>query len=353
MRIILIIKIMSIFEFTKKEVEDYLVSISYKKCKIKEMLYFYKNKDLQNYYKEPQSYQQISSIMKIIDKYSNLGTRESNIDIFSRLCQVLCRKLNTRNYFKVVDKLRNRKYKDDRDVFNFIKSLRENNKGRNFYYKGGMECIGPNIVAENLESVMKGIKLPKKITYLDYGFGDGSKTIAVKNKLEIPLDDVYGLEMEEVFDGQENTRERLKFKYELIRKGKNFEFKDNMFNLVTAFVSLHHVTELDFTLRQLNRIIKKDGYLAIEEHDCIDIVDKMLADLEHTWWRMNNAVTGKRKIDFENLDKNNYYSWFEWDIIMKEYGFQKITYVIHETGQKEIIMPTRLYYFIYQKVRDL
>jgi len=38
---------------------------------------------------------------------------------------------------------------------------------------------------------------------------------------------------------------------------------------------------------------------------------------------------------------------------MKEYGFQKITYAIHETGQKEIIMPTRLYYFVYQKVRDV
>ena len=117
---------MSRFEFTKKEVEDYLVSISYKKCKIKEMLYFYKNKELQNYYKEPQSYHQISSIMKIIDKYSNLGTRESNIDIFSRLCQVLCRKLNTRNYFKVVDKLRNRRYRDDRDIFNFIETVFNN-----------------------------------------------------------------------------------------------------------------------------------------------------------------------------------------------------------------------------------
>ena len=38
---------MSRFEFTKKEVEEYLESISYKKCKIKEMLFFYKNKELQ------------------------------------------------------------------------------------------------------------------------------------------------------------------------------------------------------------------------------------------------------------------------------------------------------------------
>ena len=47
MRIILIIKNMSRFEFTKKEVEEYLVSISYKKCKNKEMLYFYKKKEIQ------------------------------------------------------------------------------------------------------------------------------------------------------------------------------------------------------------------------------------------------------------------------------------------------------------------
>ncbi len=343
---------MSRFEFTKKEVEDYLVSISYKKCKIREILFFYRNRDLQKYYKKPESYQQISSIMKLVDKYSNLGTRESNVDIFSRLCQVLCRKLNTRNYFKIVEKLKNKRYRDDRDVFNFIKILRENNRGKNFYYKGGMECIGPNIVAENLKSIIGDIILPKNLVYLDYGFGDGSKTIAVKNIFDIPIKNVYGLEVQEVFDGQENTREKLKFKYEIINEGKNFNYKDNMFNLVTAFVSLHHVIDLDFTLRQLNRIIKKDGYLAIEEHDCIDIVDKMLADLEHTWWKTNNAVVRKKEIDFNSSD-NYYYSWFEWDIIMKEYGFKKINYGIHETGQKEIIMPSRLYYFVYQKIKDL
>lgn len=344
---------MSIFEFTKKEVEQYLESISYKKCKIKEILFFYKNKELEKYYREPESFQQISSILNLISKYSNLSNRESNVDIFSRLCQVLCRKLNTQNYFQVSDKVKNRRFKNDKEVFIFIKNLRKNNRGRNFYYKGGLECIGPNIVAENVESITRGIKLPKKLIYLDYGFGDGSKTMAVKNKFNIPMKDVYGLEVEEVFDGQKNAREKIKFNYEIIRKGKKFDYQNGKFNFVTAFVSLHHVTNLDFTLRELNRVIKKDGFLVIEEHDCLDVVDKMLANLEHTWWRSDNAFKEKKEIDFTDIDKCQYYSWFEWDIIMKEYGFKKITYGIHETGQKEIIMPTRLYYFVYQKITDL
>lgn len=341
---------MSRFEFTKKEVEKYLESISYKKCKIKEMLFFYKNKELQKYYQEPESYQQISSIMKIIDRYNNLSNRESTIDIFARLSDVLCRKLNTRNFFKVVDKLKNKKYRDDKDVFIYIKKLRENNRGRNFYYPQDKECQGRNIIAENVEYVMQELKLPKKIIYLDYGFGDGSKTISVMDKMDIPLENVHGLEVEEVFDGQENSREKIQFDFQIIRKNKKFDYPSNKFNFVTAFVSLHHVTDLNFTLKELNRIIKKGGYLLIQEHDCIDIVDKTLADLEHTWWRMNNAFTSKRNIDFNNLDNNQYYSWFEWDIIMKEYGFKKVKYAIHEAGQKERIQPTRLYYLVYQKL---
>jgi len=341
------------FHFTKKEVEEYLLEISYKKCKIKEILFFYNNKKLEKYYKEPESFQQIYFIMKLIEMYSNLSNRESTIDIFSRLCEILCRKLNTNNYFKVIEKLKNKRYRDDRDIFIFIKKLRSNNKGRNFYYPDMTECIGPNIVSENVEAITNSVKFPKKLIYLDYGFGDGSKTISVKNKFNIPMKDVYGLEVKHVFEGQENSREKIKFKYELIEEDKKFNYKDNMFNFATAFVSLHHVVDLDFTLKEMNRIIKKGGYLLIQEHDCIDIVDKMLADLEHTWWRTNNAFVNKKEIDFNNLDSNSYYSWFEWDIIMKNYGFKKINYSIHETGQKERIMPSRLYYFLYQKERDI
>ena len=213
-----------------------------------------------------------------------------------------------------------------------------------------MECIGPNIVAENLESLTRDAKLSKKLIYLDYGFGDGSKTMAVSNKLAIPIKDVYGLEVEEVFDGQENTRQNIKFKYEIISKDRKFNYKDSMFNFATAFVSLHHVEYMDSTLKELNRVIKKDGFLLIEEHDCIDVIDKMLTDLEHTWWMTNNAFVKKKKIDYENLDKNNYYSWFEWDIIMKEYGFKKLNYSTHQVSQKEKTTPTRLYYFLYQSL---
>ena len=126
-----------------------------------------------------------------------------------------------------------------------------------------------------------------------------------------------------------------------------------MFNLVTAFVSLHHVSNLDFTLRELNRLMKKGGYLILEEHDCIDVVDKMLTDLEHLWWKSYNSFLKKTRINYDELFPSKYYSWFEWDIIMKRYGFQKISYKPHETGQKERITPTRIYYFVYQKARDL
>ena len=345
---------MSQFKFTKKEIEDYLESISYKKCKIKEILFFYKNKELEIYYQKPESYQQINAIINIVKKYYSLGNRETTIDIYSRLCIILTRNLNNQNYFKLINKLKSNNFKNDKDVFIFIRNLMSNNKIKKFYIPDS-ECFGPKILPENVNSIMDSFKLSKKIKYLDYGFGDGSKTIAISKKLDIPIKNVFGIEHKNEFDGQEGTRKSIKFNYELISDNQDkFNFKNNFFNFATAFVSFHHVKNLDLTLKELNRIIKKNGYLLIQEHDCIDVFDKMLTDLEHTWWKTYNSFKKKtKKIDFDNLDQNNYYSWFEWDIIMKEYGFKKLTYGIHETGQKEIILATRLYYFVYQKVKDI
>ena len=73
---------MSKFEFTKKEIKDYLESISYKKCKIKEILFFYKNKELEKYYQKPETYQQIKGITNIVKKYYSLGNRENHRYLF-------------------------------------------------------------------------------------------------------------------------------------------------------------------------------------------------------------------------------------------------------------------------------
>jgi len=43
---------------------------------------------------------------------------------------------------------------------------------------------------------------------------------------------------------------------------------DNRVDLITAFVTFHHVSQLRKTLNELARILRPDGYLILREHDC-------------------------------------------------------------------------------------
>jgi SAM-dependent methyltransferase len=43
---------------------------------------------------------------------------------------------------------------------------------------------------------------------------------------------------------------------------------DESVNFITCFVTLHHVADLEKTLRELTRISQPGGYLVIREHDC-------------------------------------------------------------------------------------
>ena len=44
---------------------------------------------------------------------------------------------------------------------------------------------------------------------------------------------------------------------------------------------LHHVENIDNLLREMNRIVKKGGFIYLVEHDTFTDIDKMLVDIEH------------------------------------------------------------------------
>jgi ubiquinone/menaquinone biosynthesis C-methylase UbiE len=43
---------------------------------------------------------------------------------------------------------------------------------------------------------------------------------------------------------------------------------DNHVDLITAFVTFHHVSQLRKTFNELTRILRPGGYLILREHDC-------------------------------------------------------------------------------------
>ena len=94
------------------------------------------------------------------------------------------------------------------------------------------------------------------------------------------------------------------------------DFDDETFDVVTCFQVLHHVnlSELNRTISELYRVLKKGGILIIREHDCIDDNVRLLIDIEHTLYE--TVTNGKSKMNGVQLcdykDGGNYNTIKNW-----------------------------------------
>lgn len=85
---------------------------------------------------------------------------------------------------------------------------------------------------------------------------------------------------------------------------------------------LHHIKDLDFTFREIKRILKKGGYFLIKEHNAISKADCMLYDIEHAVYEIVDKKVPN--YDFRKEEYSHYRSWVEWNIILKRYGFVEV-----------------------------
>lgn len=346
---------MSKFQFTKKEIEDYLRNeIVWQDCKIKETMLMYHNRKLNSYYRKPESFQQIKSLLKLSENYSEIFVGETGMNVFNRLVEVLTRNLGYNFYKELVKKLLSRDFRDDRDIFKLIRNKLIRNEYR-FKFLEKRECSNKAILIDQIFwRTPKSIKdLEGQYNYLDIGFGDGGKTELLTEKFNIDISNVYGIESVRDFDEETDWRKDIKFKYSIIDEDQPYPYPDNFFSLTTALMSFHHVKNLGHTLEELNRVMVIGGCFILEEHDNFSVIDNMIADLEHTWWITKNSSKKGKKLDFSIIDNNNYYSWFEWDLILKKYGFEYIYSSQVRLSVKDVNRAARPYIFYFKKVEDI
>lgn len=345
---------MSKFEFTKKEIEDHLRNVvNWQDCKIKETMLMYHNRKLDGYYRKPESFQQIRALIKISENYSEIFVGETGVNVFSRLMEILTRNLGYKFYMELVKKISNNDFKDDRDIFKFIRYKMKRHEYR-YRFLEKRECSNKMILVDQI--YWKSPKFAKEFenyNYLDIGFGDGEKTKLMAKKFEIDKNNIYGIESVNDFDENPDWRKNVNFKYSLVKEEQPYPYPDNFFSLATALMSMHHVKNLGYTLEELNRVMVIGGCFILEEHDNFSVIDNMIADLEHTWWITKNSAVQNKKLDFSIMENNKYYSWFEWDLILKKYGFDYIWSSQVRVSVKDVNRAARPYLFYFKKVRDL
>jgi ubiquinone/menaquinone biosynthesis C-methylase UbiE len=199
--------------------------------------------------------------------------------------------------------------------------------------------------------------------YLDIGCGNGSFTSAFGKGLKLTKEHIFGVDFEN-FSEQGNwnrNKNPSNFIFKELENDKSYPFEDNFFDIITMKMVLHHIDNVDFTFKEISRILKNNGILIIIEHDAFTYADYMLNDIEHAFYinvfnensliEDYSSVSKKKKSDrkvIKSLDVVKYYDWVELDNLLMKYNF---TYQIGNMLQDHIkadTSATRVKFNIYK-----
>jgi ubiquinone/menaquinone biosynthesis C-methylase UbiE len=175
--------------------------------------------------------------------------------------------------------------------------------------------------------LLSEFKNPEIHTYLDIGSGDGSIAVNLKDSLNI--DTAYS---SDIITPVKKYSDLI---YLTIDPETNIlNIPDNSINLITAFVSLHHIKNIKDMINEINRISIKDyTFLIIREHDCTLYTQPYLDFIHLLEYIKYN------KLDFTDY-VGNYYNRLNLKQSLENQGWKYIKSVDYPDN---IPNPQRLY----------
>jgi hypothetical protein len=122
-------------------------------------------------------------------------------------------------------------------------------------------------------------------------------------------------------------------------------------DVITCFQVLHHVQDLDYTVRDLVKKLKTGGMFIIREHDCNDAVTRVLIDVEHSLFEVVKKETVELNAGylFETIDSDKYKSISAWTSYLRGHGLELMDEFkkLHNESPKGV---TRYTYRVYKKM---
>ena len=306
----------------------------------------YKKND--NIYETIESNKQITSIIQNSKKNDNY--------IYLKLLSLLAKHSNMQDLSVMITNIMSLPLSDT-DIYKIMKKMREkkNNHGHKHRHNYG-PC--PIYIANKKKKIelLKHNLLPqlkksnfKLKRYLDFGCGDCKLTRDYGLSLGVKQENIFGADLRNWFDYDTKKRKDFNINFVEIEESGKYNFEDNYFSLISCFMVLHHVRDLDFVLRELNRITELNGYVYITEHQTVNNVEKMLCDIEHSIYE----ISYREHNDYHKKFYSKYYHWLEWDVIFKNYGFEMISRNVLFYNITEESDPTKKGWMLYRKVKHL
>lgn len=182
----------------------------------------------------------------------------------------------------------------------------------------GLELL-KNVIKKNIKNnILKNI-FNKDSKYLDIGCGKGNKTMLFGKIFK--LNNIYGTDIENWGPYYKNRKFAFNFKF--ILKDGTLDYEDNTFDIITCFLTLHHIKDINLIISEIYRILKPNGIFILIEHDILNYYDNMIVDIQHLFFAF---LYDKNKKYIENPFYSNYFNCMEFEYIFTEKNRFKLIY---------------------------
>ena len=236
----------------------------------------------------------------------------------------------------------NDKNLNDLQVYNKINELYKKNKPKETGFDRGQfryDELNKLGLFNNLEiSNFTGPEAPDT-KYLDFGGGIGDVSSSIAKNLKLKKENSFVTDIQNWL-GKEHTDEYVKYITYRYLKTNYLPFDDGIFELITCLQVLHHIPDKKYTISQIRRVISPSGILIVREHDCRDVQDRTMIDIEHS---LHAYAVDEQGVDYFQNYHDNYMSKNELANLMTEGGFE----LVNTFPEKGL---TRYYYSVWKPV---
>lgn len=136
------------------------------------------------------------------------------------------------------------------------------------------------------------------------------------------------------------------------------DIPDDSCDVVMCMVSLHHMDEntVNNTLKEMKRILKKEGLVLIKEHDSDNLNTHKLIDWEHHLYHILDCAYENKSVnpdEYINKLVHNFHSKHFWCRMFQENEFRFVTrtnrFLDGAYVENDPKNPTKLYWDVYSK----
>ena len=143
----------------------------------------------------------------------------------------------------------------------------------------------------------------------------------------------WGCDIEKWAEKEISSRPNIEFN--LIKENKKTPYNDNFFDVILVSHVFHHLRDKNFVMKELYRILSKEGFLFVVEHDA-HTTDKYLIELHHLLYmyiQNNNIFSRSSQGSVEYF--SDYFSLIELRDIMKSHNFHYVKHVFQNKFSRE------------------